>query len=228
MSAIIGAVPEYTTPLDALNGGFPGAVSTLDVPLSAGFIDGVLILAETTTFTASTSTEFARDLLSVDPADGTITVTAGTETTDQTSGSAAKPALPTNEVELYTALVDDTTLVIEATARGNGLVADPVTTVVLGAGSVNAEGTVYDIDRATLTFVVSASNEFARDLVSVDPDDGTTTITVGTETADQTEASAVTPDVPAGEIGLFYAVLDDTGVTSVNTSVRGTLPPVSS
>jgi len=228
MAAIEGALPEYTTPLDALEGGFPGAVSTLTVPLSAGFIDGVLLLAESTTFTQAGGSEFSRDLVSVEPADGTITVTAGTDTADQTSASAVKPTLPAGEVELYTALVDDTTLVIEAVARGTGLVADPVLSVILSPGSINVDGTVQHIARATVVFTASSSTEFARDLVSVDPSDGVITVTAGTETSDQTEASAVTPDVPADGIGLFYAVVDDTGVTSVETSVRGSEPPVSS
>lgn len=224
MPALAGLIPVLSTPLDDLVGAFPGEPSTLDVPVSAGIIDGIEIDAETLSFTAAGAGEFSRDLVSVDPATGALTITAGADTDDQDPASAAKPALPAGEVELFTALVSDTAVTsIEQAERGDGLETDPVLTVGVGAGTING---VYKA-ATSVVFSASSSAKYAKDLVTIDAD-GNLAIVAGTEA--DTEEDAVLPSVPANKWGLFSATVGDAteGVTALNLTVRGADPAASS
>ena len=223
MAALQGAYPTLSTPADALQGGFmgqpvttptalegarPGVISTYNVPVTAGFIGAFEIDGEVVASASPGATEFSRDLVSVDPTDGSITVTAGAHTTDQSAGSAAKPALPAGDVELFTMLASDAAVTeVEQAARGTGLA--NVFTVEVKAGEI--DGVQFEAE--TLTLTLSSASEFARDLVSIDPDTGAITLTVGAETSDQTSGSAVAASTPAGEAILAEVLVSDSALT---------------
>lgn len=223
-AALVGSTPAIADdPTEALEGAFPGTASTLDMPVSAGVVDGVEIDAQTVTFTVSGATEFALDLVCVDPADGTLEIVAGVETTDQTAASAVIPAPTGDLVALFACLVDATDAEAETdqSTRGVGLDTTPSFSVVLGSGTIDGVA----IAAATQVFTASSASNFAKDLVSVDAA-GAITITAGTEAA--SAALAVVPDVPADEVALYFAIVGNaaTGVT-VSAAVRGKRADVS-
>ncbi len=232
MPAINGLIPVLSTALDALEGGLagqpastptvldgarPGVISTYNVPVTAGFIGAFEIDGEVVASASPGATEFSRDLVSVDPTDGSITVTAGVHTTDQTAGSAAKPALPAGDVELFTMLASDAAVTeVEQAARGTGLAT--VLTVEVKAGII--DGVAFEAE--TLTMALAGSGEFSRDRVTVLPATGAITLTAGTDTTDQIPASAVAPAAPAGEVVLFDVLMTDAAVTAEEYDNRGT------
>ena len=225
MAALEGALPTLSTPADALTGGFsdqpvttgttpvlagayPGTVATLTVVVAGGSIGAFEIDAESHTFSASSANEFTRQIISVDPTDGSLTKTDGVETSDQTAGSAAKPSLPALDVEIYTALVDDTTLVVEQAARGTGLVTVSTYSVDVTAGEIDGQA----FEGETISVTAASSSEFRRDKISVDPSDGSITKTDGSETSDQTSGSAALPATPTDEVVLFELLVSDSAV----------------
>ena len=222
--ALEGAIASIVSDVvELLTGCYPGVVATLTVPISAGEVDGQEVDAGSLTFTASTATEFARDLVVVNPADGVLSIIAGVETTDQTAGSAAIPAPTGDLVALFACLVDSTDAEAETnqSTRGVGLDTTQTLDVVIADGLVDG----VDIVTATVTVTASTASNFAKDLVSVDPTDGSLTVTAGTESA--SAVLAVIPDVPAGEVALVAITVGNaaTGITVIDQSVRGQTPP---
>lgn len=218
IEALLGAYPSpASTVTELLEGGFAGAISTLDIPHSGGIVDGQAFLLSTVSIAAAGATEFAIDLVVVNPADGVISVIAGADTTDQTEASAVAPALSGDLVELFRVTMSSAVItLLDQAQRGEGLdVTAP--SIAVSAGVVDGQ----EVDEASVSIPLSAATEFARDLVTVDPADGTLTVTAGAETSDQTAASAVVPATPGDEVILFVALVSDSGVDAIEQDARG-------
>ena len=106
-----------------LEGAYPGVPATLAVAVGGGSVQHVAIDPEVLNFSASTATEFAIDLAVANIATGALSIVAGTETTDQTAGSAVAPDVPAGFVGLFTVLVDATDAEgdLDQSVRGDGL-----------------------------------------------------------------------------------------------------------
>jgi hypothetical protein len=92
---------------------------TLAVTITTGLILGVDIDEATVTVSASSASNFAKDLVSVNPSTGALTVTAGTEAAS--AGAAVIPDVPADGVALVAITVGNVATgitVIDSTVRG--------------------------------------------------------------------------------------------------------------
>ena len=91
-------------------------------------------------------------------------------------------------------------------------------------------GTIDDVrvDAGTEAFTAAGATEFRRSLLVVNTSTGVVTEVAGTDTTDQTLASAVAPAVPATSAVLAVAEVSATAITDLDLTVAGDLTAVSS